>query len=127
MKKNISLLEKSVTTKENRLISRVLRTLSSIRRRLTVDALREIINGQSFTEGEEHKKLLLKLLEKFGSSQMQIEGSTQTQQPSSAMEIDQKPKVPILEVDVYLQLFVTIFLIDNKSFDQVKKLIAKVS
>lgn len=130
MKKNLSLLEKSVLSKETRLISRVLRSLGSIRRRLTVQALQEVINSQSY-EGplEQQKTFLLKHLQQLAIHFMEdTKGPSIPQQQASptsptAMEIETptpKPTSTIPEVEVYLHLLLCIFLIDHKFYDQVR-------
>ena len=118
MKKNISLLEKSVNSKESRLTSRVLRSLGSLRRRLTVEALVEVINSQPFTESEKEKSELLKYLEKVSSNAMQLDVKQPAATGSSNMEVEQKSKTTIPEVEIYLTLLVIIFLIDKKDYDQ---------
>jgi 26S proteasome regulatory subunit N3 len=121
----VSLLEKSVATKELRFIGRALRALS-LRKKLTTDILRELIN-QTFMEDETtpQKQLLFVFLDKVKSKEasstasatsMETEPTTAT---ASAPAKERKPKALIPEVEAFVHLLVTIFLLDNKYYEEV--------
>jgi len=113
LKKNITLLEKTVSTKETRLTSRVLRAISTQRRKLSASILRTLVN-QVFSDDEAPVKqqLLGHLKAVEDSSSMDTSSSS-----SSSSESSKRSKV-LPETEVYVRLLVTIFLIDRKLYDQ---------
>ena len=62
LRTNVSLLEKGVATKDARMISRVLRSSHGLRRRVTVDMLRSVVE-QSFPSESAEKSALLKFMD----------------------------------------------------------------
>ena len=62
LRTNVSLLEKGVATKDARMISRVLRSSHGLRRRVTVDILRSVVE-QSFPPESTEKSALLKFMD----------------------------------------------------------------
>jgi len=115
LKKNFSLLEKTVNTKDPRYTARVLRTISSSRKKFTASILRQL-NEQSLVAEEDQacKKELNGYLDKAEPSK---------QEESAAMEITfggdaKKVKTVLPEVEIYLRLLTTIYLVDKKHFDQ---------
>lgn len=116
LRKNISLLEKSVTTKETRLTSRVLRSISSTRRKLNAQVLRNLIN-QIFAHEESAnvKQELLAHLQKDSESA----GSSDSMDIST--DVPKKLKVVTPETEVYIRLLVSIFLIDKKLYEEAIK------
>ncbi len=155
------MLEKAVETKETRFISRVLRSLATTRRRLTVDVLKQLINLNFVHESDQATKQ--KLLYYISSLPLDVDkpkitpnnnnnNNNNATTPSEApMEVtnkeavvDQpKPEVtsnvitaakpeasqqptkntPVLpEIEVYIYLLVTIYLIDKRRYQEVSKL-----
>ncbi|KAI9310501.1 proteasome regulatory subunit C-terminal-domain-containing protein [Dichotomocladium elegans] len=93
LKRNFSLLERAAETVESRFTTRVLRTLPSIRRRLT-----SIILAQSISE---------------------YYGPGKNNARSSSMEVDKETKATVLpEVDVYLHLMTLIYLLDQNKLNE---------
>lgn len=113
MKKNIALIEKTVISKETRFIARVLRQLSSTRRRINAVALKHIIS-QTFPQGNEQGKRLLSYLEK-----VPVEKDVPTPMEITSTETGPSKKEILPEVEVYLHLVVVIFLIDKKMHQEV--------
>ncbi|KAI8341521.1 proteasome regulatory subunit C-terminal-domain-containing protein [Chlamydoabsidia padenii] len=102
LKRNCSLLERAVDTIESRFTTRVLRTLPSIRRRLTAPVLAQIINEAY--GNDERKNDLLKLL-----------GET-----IESMDVDDNDKKSTIlpEIDIYLHLNVLIYLLDKNELEK---------
>jgi 26S proteasome regulatory subunit N3 len=116
LKKNISSIEKSVLTKEPRFVARVLRQLNGLRRRLTADALNQLVQQVFVGKGKDSNVVKERLLK-----------YTNVPKDSAAMEVDNpqadtaapavKERDPIPEVEVYIQLLVIIFLIDQRRYE----------
>ncbi len=162
------MLEKAVETKETRFISRVLRSLATTRRRLTVDVLKQLINLNFVHESDQATKQ--KLLYYISSLPLDVDkpkinpnnnnnNNNNATTPSEApMEVTNKeaavaqpkpeaaakpevaavkPEVvaakpeaqqplkntPVLpEIEVYIYLLVTIYLIDKRRYQEVSEL-----
>lgn len=116
LKKNFGLLEKTVNTKDPRYTARVLRTISSTRKKFTARILRQLNEQSLVTEEDQNcKRELNGYLDKVEPSK----------QEESAMEITstgsgdaKKVKSVLPEVEIYLRLLTTIYLIDKKHYDQ---------
>eukprot|EP00123_Amoebidium_parasiticum_P000983 comp11947_c0_seq1/m.6619 comp11947_c0_seq1/g.6619 ORF comp11947_c0_seq1/g.6619 comp11947_c0_seq1/m.6619 type:complete len:483 (-) comp11947_c0_seq1:559-2007(-) len=98
IKQNVHLLERGVATKEARFSARVLRTLPSLRKRITPDLLRQAVCAH-LAEGHPLRTFLTSYLG---------EGSMDVDQPKGS----KKGKGP--ETEVYLQLLVLIHLLDSQ-------------
>ncbi|ORX45525.1 hypothetical protein DM01DRAFT_1340032 [Hesseltinella vesiculosa] len=105
LKRNCSLLERAVDTIESRFTTRVLRTLPSIRRRLTAPVLAQVI--QECYGADERKMGLLTILG----------------QAATDMEMDQDRRTILPEVDIYLHLNVIIYLLDKNELEKGKRLV----
>ncbi|KAL1928212.1 hypothetical protein VTP01DRAFT_3128 [Rhizomucor pusillus] len=101
LKRNFSLLERAVDTIESRFTTRVLRTLPSIRRRLTSSILAEVIADYEGSESSTKNKLLGFLGEDVGMDVDSEEGSS---------------KLP--EVEMYLHLLVLLYLLDKNELQK---------
>jgi 26S proteasome regulatory subunit N3 len=113
LKGNISKLEAVGTTKETRFVQRVLRNISSIRKRLTIGALRELIAFSFFYDSDlEKKQELLHYLSSFPST---------VDDTFAAPKDEKKPAPSQPEVEVYVYLLTTIFLIDRKHYQEVSR------
>lgn len=118
LKKHISLLEKSVSTKETRYTARVLRTLSLTRRRVTVATLKQFVE-QTLTSNDEQKKrnellaYLSKVKESPDTQEIAMDISKDTTQ-----EVRSTSRAVIPEVEAYVHLLVTVFLIDRKCIEE---------
>ncbi|CEJ03868.1 hypothetical protein RMCBS344292_17843 [Rhizopus microsporus] len=102
IKRNFSLLERSVETIEARFTTRVLRTLPSIRRRLTSAILAQVISDYYGPNNQDVKNELLRYLNESDKA--------------SATE-EERPNV-LPEVDMYIHLNVLIFLLDKNEIEQ---------
>ncbi|KAI8988817.1 proteasome regulatory subunit C-terminal-domain-containing protein [Pilobolus umbonatus] len=100
IKRNFSLLERSVETIETRFTTRVLRNLPSIRRRLTSTILSHIICDY-YGQNDIQKVELLKLL---------------NEKEKPAEEENKQNVLP--EVDIYIHLNVLIYLLDKNELDK---------
>ncbi|GJQ66948.1 Rpn3 [Trypoxylus dichotomus] len=101
-------IEKAVSSKENRFISRVLRCLPNTRRKLNGIVLRGLINQIYLLS--EREPLLSFVEEAAGSSD--VEQNTRVR---SAI------KTPVPEVDVYIHLLILVRLIDTQKLDEASR------
>ncbi|RKP13842.1 26S proteasome non-ATPase regulatory subunit 3-like protein [Piptocephalis cylindrospora] len=110
IQQHLSLLDKAVSTFEGRFTSRVLRTLPSLRRRLTGPFLSRAISTLLPSSNAARKHLIGYLDPPSGSS-------------SSSSSSTSVPLHP--ESEIYLTLLVLILLIDQRKYDQAKELSEK--
>lgn len=102
IREQIKHIEKSVSTKEPRFMSRALRALVSIRRKLNHTVLRKLI-GAYFPSTNTAKEELLKFIDE------PMEGSeNNVQRPKSSRYVF------LPEIELYLHLLVTLYLLDNE-------------
>ncbi|KAG1138271.1 hypothetical protein G6F37_010616 [Rhizopus arrhizus] len=101
IKRNFSLLERSVETIEARFTTRVLRTLPSIRRRLTSEILAQVIVDYYGPNDEQIKNELLIYLNEKDTS------TTEGEKPNA-----------LPEVDMYIHLNVLIYLLDQNEIEK---------
>ncbi|RPA79337.1 hypothetical protein BJ508DRAFT_227462 [Ascobolus immersus RN42] len=105
IKANFPLLEQGVTNFDSRFMLKVLRTIPSVRRRLTPEIFRRVIKESH--PAHEKPTLLLSVLGDEDSA-MDIEApATQSKGPTAV----------IPEVDVYLHLLAQIFLLDQNALE----------
>eukprot|EP01098_Paradermamoeba_levis_P007223 TRINITY_DN298_c0_g1_i2.p1 TRINITY_DN298_c0_g1~~TRINITY_DN298_c0_g1_i2.p1 ORF type:complete len:323 (+),score=117.02 TRINITY_DN298_c0_g1_i2:84-971(+) len=115
IKNHISLLEKLASTKELRYISRVLRQINTIRRKLTVPILKELIEAY-YPADSPHKALLLQQITKLSAVHM---GDENPNAPTTFGFIKERKPTSILpEVDVYISLLVLLKLLDKKLYEE---------
>eukprot|EP01119_Soliformovum_irregulare_P003147 TRINITY_DN1346_c0_g1_i2.p1 TRINITY_DN1346_c0_g1~~TRINITY_DN1346_c0_g1_i2.p1 ORF type:complete len:510 (-),score=159.97 TRINITY_DN1346_c0_g1_i2:55-1584(-) len=115
LKKNATLLEKTVQTKETRLTSRVLRSLGSLRRRVTSQALNDLVTSL-LPADHPSRTSLLKHLAKVPADQKAEAMDTSSETASTTASSEKKPKNVLPEVEIYLHLLVTLFLLDKKLY-----------
>ncbi|KAH0550967.1 hypothetical protein GP486_007666, partial [Trichoglossum hirsutum] len=113
IKSNFVLLERAVAQFDARFTLRVLRSISSVRKRLTPAILANVITDTFPLSNPTAQTLLAALGREGASSDMEIDGGVHTQpQPKSpSMSKDILP-----EIDVYLSILVQIHLLDTKAF-----------
>ncbi|XP_076437108.1 putative 26S proteasome non-ATPase regulatory subunit 3 isoform X2 [Babylonia areolata] len=112
IREQIRHIEKSVSTKETRFMSRVMRSLVNTRRRLTSRILRRLIAGYfTVPEAAQRKESLLQFLTEDADQAV----SSLTFRPRSAKQASQP--LPV-EIEVYLHLLVLIYLLDSKQLDK---------
>jgi 26S proteasome regulatory subunit N3 len=114
IRKNISLIEKTVQAKETRLMSRVLRTISSTRRRITTAILKDIINQSFPDENSAERNNLIKTLDKVPAEPQPMEIAKE----DTASAEQRKATSLLPEVEIYLHLLVVIYLIDKKLYNE---------
>lgn len=110
IKQQVHLIEKSVQSKDPRFAARVLRALTTTRKRLNVAVLTAIINGYFTSQSSEKSKLL-----EFLPSSMETDAKPLVFQPRSAKSATQ-PLLP--EVSTYISLLVLVYLLDNKDYEK---------
>lgn len=118
IKGNFPLLERAVTLFDARFSLRALRSISSIRKRLTPDVLSQVIT-ETYPSTSPSAKSLLEALDRehavFGkpaSSEMDIDTESKSKSPKK------EPKEIIPEIDIFLGILIQIYYLDNKKFDK---------
>ncbi len=95
-------------------MTKAMRNLPSIRRKVTVQVLRDVV--QHYFALEEDQPQKHRLLEYLSHIETQ-EGTTPME--TEAPKQEKKPKVLVPEVEIYLHLLITIFLLDKKQHETV--------
>jgi 26S proteasome regulatory subunit N3 len=103
---NVALIVKAVATQEPRFTNRALRKLSSLRKKLTAEILATSV--QRHLEDGDAKDALLGWLNATGMDSGADDEVVSAEAPSSAHPV---------EVELYLRLVVTAFLMDSKNLD----------
>ncbi|KAK4154298.1 proteasome regulatory subunit C-terminal-domain-containing protein [Chaetomidium leptoderma] len=125
IKSNYALLDRAVALFDARYSLRALRSISSIRKRLTPDILAQAIS-ETFPASSASANAAKQMLQTIGRSDVSL-----GRQPGPEMEIDSEPKSSggkngakkevkevIPEVDVFLGILTQVLLHDNKQFKQ---------
>jgi len=102
--KAVKLLVLCVSSKEQRYAARALRTLPSIRRRLTVEALAAFITSTLAA----NKALASELIDALPRGEVKDRSASSAENPVSAAVLDAMP-----EIETYAHLLVVIYLLDN--------------
>ncbi|CAG2202889.1 PSMD3 [Mytilus edulis] len=115
-------IEKSVSAKEPRYMSRVMRSLVNVRRRLNQTILRKLFQGYLLTQAVQRDELIA-----FLDKPMESNGIGPTFRPKSG----KSATIPVIpEVEIYLHLLLIIHLIDLKKYTQAvacsEKLMTKI-
>jgi len=110
LKQQVTLVEKSVQSKEPRFVSRVLRSMPATRKKLNFSVMTALINGY-YTYPSSDKTKLLAFLEQS----METDSKPPPFQPRSA-KASAQPLLP--EVATYINLLLVIYLIDNKATEK---------
>ncbi|KAK0673710.1 PCI domain-containing protein [Cercophora samala] len=125
IKSNFALLDRAVALFDARFTLRALRSVSSIRKRLTPDVLAQVIS-ETYTATSPGAEIAAGLLKAIGREEVQLGGKA----GGSEMEIDSEPKAAgkngvkkeqkeiIPEVDVFLGILTQVLLHDNKQWQQ---------
>ncbi|KAI1468245.1 proteasome regulatory subunit C-terminal-domain-containing protein [Daldinia caldariorum] len=124
IKSNFALLDRAVALFDARFTLRALRSLSSLRKRLTPDILAQVI-AETFSVSSTSASVAKQLLVAIGKEDVPL-----GRQASAEMEIDSEPKAPakngnkkenkevIPEIDIFLSILVQVYLFDSKQFQQ---------
>ncbi len=122
IKSNFALLDRAVALFDARFSLRALRSISSIRKRLTPDILAQAIS-ETYPPSSASAPIARQMLQVIGRSDVSL-----GRQPGPEMEIDSEPKAAgksaakkevkevIPEVDVFLGILTQVLLHDNKQF-----------
>ena len=127
---NIALIEKAVQTKEPRFVTRSLRSLPSLRKRLTVDDLTQLLTKHTSGGTSELSARLLDALANCPvtdspANEMAVDGSAGEKGGEEApMPLTMQPSwvQPILSAaaadgELYLSLLIVVFLLDQKQLE----------
>lgn len=124
IKSNFALLDRAVALFDARFSLRALRSISSIRKRLTPDILAQAIS-ETYPSSSPSASVAKQFLLAIGRSDVSL-----GRQPGLEMEIDSEPKASskngakkevkevIPEIDVFLGILTQVLLHDNKQFKQ---------
>lgn len=108
IKDNFTLLERAVTLFDARFTLRVLRTISSLRRRLTPEILAKVVKE---TYPAEHPSVRrLETVIKYDGA-MEVESTEVTSKEGASGNV-------LPEVDIYIHLLAQIYLLDQKSLEE---------
>ncbi|KAI0179881.1 proteasome regulatory subunit C-terminal-domain-containing protein [Hypoxylon sp. FL1284] len=122
IKSNFALLDRAVTLFDARFTLRALRSISSLRKRLTPDILAQVV-AETFSPASPSAGVAKQLLAVVGKGDVSL-----GRQPSTEMEVDSEPKAPakngskketkdvIPEVDIFLSILIQVYLFDSKEF-----------
>ncbi|KAG0263996.1 26S proteasome non-ATPase regulatory subunit [Actinomortierella ambigua] len=105
IKQHFVLLAKSVATHETRFTARVIRSLVSVRRRLTAPILASVVRAY-YTKENDVTERLYKYI---------------GQKASNAMDLDDapvQPKTELPEIEVYIHLLVMVWLLDQNRLNE---------
>ncbi|KAI0968407.1 putative proteasome regulatory particle subunit [Xylaria arbuscula] len=123
IKSNFALLDRAVALFDSRFTLRALRSISSLRKRLTPDILAQVI-AETFPPTGASAALAKQLLEPIGKDDVPL-----GRQPSTEMEVDSDPKNikngnkketkdVIPEIDIFLAILIQVYLFDSKQFQK---------
>lgn len=107
IRENIRQIERGVTTKEVRFITRILRSILTIRKDLNSNVLMSIVNG-FFTHSAAEKEFMLSFFEE------QMEVDSNAVQRMRTVKNSACPLLP--EVDAYIHLLIVLYLIDQRKY-----------
>ncbi|KLU84718.1 26S proteasome non-ATPase regulatory subunit 3 [Magnaporthiopsis poae ATCC 64411] len=125
IKSNFALLDKAVAHFDARFSLRALRSISSLRKRLTSDIIAQAIVETfpaTVISGNAAKQLLLSIgkeslqLRRQPGPEMEIDGETRSQVKSNASKKEVKEIIP--EIDIFIGILIQVFLYDSKQFQR---------
>ena len=117
-------MDRAVALFDARFSLRALRSISSLRKRLTPDVLSQVI-AETFPAASASTNVAKALLAAIGKQDVAL-----GRQSSSEMEVDSEPKGPakngskkeakdvIPEIDIFLSILIQVYLFDSKQFQQ---------
>ncbi|KAI1197405.1 putative proteasome regulatory particle subunit [Nemania serpens] len=123
IKSNFALLDRAVALFDSRFTLRALRSISSLRKRLTPEILAQV-TAETFPPTSASADVAKQLLAAVGKGDVAL-----GRQPSEEMEIDSDPKAPknggkkehkdvIPEIDIFLAILTQVYLFDSEQFQQ---------
>ncbi|RWA11519.1 hypothetical protein EKO27_g3576 [Xylaria grammica] len=121
IKSNFALLDRAVALFDSRFTLRALRSISSLRKRLTPEILSQVI-AETFSPASASAAVAKQLLAAIGKGDVLL-----GRQSNSDMEIDSDSKTPkngskkenkdtIPEIDIFLAILIQVYLFDSKQF-----------
>ncbi|KAK7753374.1 26S proteasome non-ATPase regulatory subunit [Diatrype stigma] len=122
IKSNFALLDRAVVLFDARFSLRALRSISSLRKRLTPDILAQVIS-ETFPASSPSSHVAKALLTAIGKQNVPL-----GRQSSAEMEVDSEPKTAakngnkkeikdvIPEIDIFLSILIQVYLFDSKQF-----------
>jgi len=123
IKSNFALLERAVTLFDARFTLRALRSISSLRKRLTPEILAQAISETFPATGNSTAvaKQLLAGINKQDTPlgrQSSVEAESESESKTTSKNGKKEVKDVILEIDIFLGVLVQVFLYDAKKFQQ---------
>ncbi|KAI1323359.1 putative proteasome regulatory particle subunit [Xylariaceae sp. FL0255] len=125
IKGNFALLDRAVALFDPRFTLRALRSISSLRKRLSPEVLSQVI-AQTFPPTSASAPVAKQLLAAIGkadvplgrqpSAEMEIDGESKTPPPKNGSKKENKDVNP--EIDVFLGILIQVYLFDSKKFQQ---------
>ncbi|XXH01825.1 hypothetical protein Hte_008187 [Hypoxylon texense] len=124
IKSNFALLDRAVTLFDARFTLRALRSISSLRKRLTPEILAQVV-AETFSPTSPSANIAKQILAVVGKEDVAL-----GRQSATEMEIDSEPKAPakngskkeikeaIPEVDIFLCILTQVYLFDSKQFQR---------
>ncbi|KAI2624520.1 putative proteasome regulatory particle subunit [Xylaria nigripes] len=123
IKSNFSLLDRAVALFDSRFTLRALRSISSLRKRLTPEILAQVI-AETFPPTVASTYVAKSLLAAVGKSDtplgrqygadMEIDNDSKT--PKNGSKKEMKDNIP--EIDIFLAILIQVYLFDTKQFQQ---------
>lgn len=114
IKSNFALLERAVTLFDARFTLRALRSISSLRKRLTPDILAQVITETYPSTSSVARSLLIALSREhatFGNGNSDMEVDNESKTPSKVAK--REPKEVIPEIDIFLGILIQIYYFDH--------------
>jgi 26S proteasome regulatory subunit N3 len=122
IKGNFALLDRAVALFDARFSLRALRSISSLRKRLTPDILAQVVS-ETYQSGSSRAHITSQLLAAVGkgdvqlgrqSAEMEVDGEPKASAKNGAAKKESKEVLP--EVDIFLAILVQVYLYDSKKF-----------
>lgn len=118
IKSNFALLEKAVALFDARFTLRALRSVSSIRKRLTGDIIEQVIT-ETYTSSNGPAKILLAAIGKENAQFKKFDSEMEIDSAKPAKNgVKNEPKDIIPEIDIFLGVLIQIHFFDNKSLKE---------
>ncbi|KAI1136490.1 proteasome regulatory subunit C-terminal-domain-containing protein [Hypoxylon sp. FL0543] len=124
IRSNFALLDRAVALFDARFTLRALRSISSLRKRISPEILAQVI-AETFSPTSSSANVAKQLLVAVGKEDIPL-----GRQSGAEMEIDSEPKAPakngskkdgkevIPEIDIFLSILVQVYLFDSKQFQR---------
>lgn len=114
LKEHVKCIEKAVSSKESRFVSRVLRSIPSTRQKLNHTIIRKFVSSY-LPAASMIKEILFEFLDEAMETEIQNGTSVKPRTPKSSLG------TLLPEVEIYFHLLVVIHLIDTKRYEEALK------